>query len=73
MQVELERGHKPAQLRACGFRGVAIQTRTTAIGEEEREAREKGGFKAELRKPPFKTVVRRKGCPERLRSSSSSG
>lgn len=44
---------------------------TTAIGEEEHEARGKGGFKAELRKPPFKTVVRRKGCPDRFRSSSS--
>ena len=39
-------------------------------GEEELGVREEGGFKAELRKPPFETVVRRKRSLGRWKSSS---
>ena len=44
IQIELERGHKPAQAWGYGCRGVvAIQTVTAATEEEEYGLRGKGG------------------------------
>lgn len=71
MAVELERGASLHREGHVDSGVVAIHTVATATGEEEHEVRDIGAFKAELRKPPFKTTVRRTGCLGRLRSSSS--
>lgn len=71
IQIELERGHKPAQAWGYGCRGSGHTDSDCSHRRGGVWVERKRMFKAELRKPPFKTIVKRKRCLRRLRSSSS--